>query len=537
MKIDLRNLERIALDQPNLTEFRRVATSFKQPEPAPHTEALQIKATAGLGKTRTVIEQISTDPRRSITEVRFHTPDNEHSAEVAKIALGFGLRAKIVSGRTKEMASNGYCARYGVAYECAKAGLNVYHSCCQKLVDGREIRCPHFDQCPYLKQWDDPKPAFRILNHAYIFLPIPQRDGVSLPTPSIVVVDESIVQKSVSKFSFGVDRLQGKYAQAVRCYLDNGHDLRTTLANLGVTKECAERLAEETDPEWDAGISPDLSDRDALKKLKEIDQREEMALASFYRAIAREIDFDRPIYGIEVRRDEEVRVNGRLERQNRVHVFERRQCRIDPTASLLILDADADLKLNKKIFGRDIRHVEINAKRRAHVIQCYSSKVSTTKLLGLHSKTKPKFTPELAKIEEIVKSELARSAPVLVVMPKRVEDTLSSFGKLATGGGSDQPRFWRGAEVTHFGAIRGKDRWKKFNTVIVVGRNEPPARAVDNIMRGLFADDEEEMCFVGTDKFQNKNRGYRMSNGVPQGVQTSVHPDPRGPEMLVGHHA
>lgn len=525
-------LENTTILHRNATVYPLRVYTLKDTEALPHTVTMQVKATAGLGKTRAAIEAIAANPFWSQNEVHYYAPDHEQAAEVLRIASLYGLRAILISGRTKDDESNGYCARFNMADKVAKAGLIVYRSCCHSVVEGKELRCPYFDQCPYLNQWTDQKPAFRIFVHQYIFLPKPSKDGISLPEPKLAVVDESIVFKSVNPFEFSVDRLQGEYAQAVQDALVYDSDLRSILLALGVTAEDADKLASETDPSGIREISPALSDRQALDILKDLDQMELLGKAAFYRAIAREIDLGRPIYGIEIRKDERVRVNGKWERQNRVHVFERKACRTSPGASILILDADANLKLNEKLFGRKIEPVEINAKRRAHVVQVYSSKLSNRALLGNSPKRNPKFTKTLTKVETIVKRE-AESAPrVLVIMPKVIETFLTNKQVARSNKIKGKPLFWQGAQIAHFGAIRGRDRWKAFDTVIVVGRNEPSARVIDELLRGLYSDEEGEIRFVGAEMLEQQVRGYRMSDEAHLGVETSVHPDPRGQRIL-----
>ena len=51
--------------------------------------------------------------------------------------------------------------------------------------------------------------------------------------------------------------------------------------------------------------------------------------------------------------------------------------------------------------------------------------------------------------------------------------------------------------VAHFGAIRGLDGWKDFDTVIVAGREQPPPLAVENMARCLFGADHRAAAADG----------------------------------------
>ena len=97
--------------------------------------------------------------------------------------------------------------------------------------------------------------------------------------------------------------------------------------------------------------------------------------AVFYGRIYAEIDLDRPFNGIEICKNEQVRIDGRSQRQNRIHVHQLRDCLAYAGTPLLILDADADKELNGKIFRREIEHVEICAKRQAPSVESPGSRV------------------------------------------------------------------------------------------------------------------------------------------------------------------
>ncbi|WP_298562230.1 hypothetical protein [uncultured Aliiroseovarius sp.] len=160
-----------------------------EPNAADIAEAIQIKATTGLGKTQMTISSLASDPSYQNSEVHFYVPDNKHAAEVARIA--------------------GHCARYRIADKAAKAGLNVYRTCCQQGSGDSGEYCRLIEECPYLKQWADEQPAFRIFVHQYVYLPKPTRDGKGFPRPALAVVDESFWQKSIiaPPLTFHVDRL------------------------------------------------------------------------------------------------------------------------------------------------------------------------------------------------------------------------------------------------------------------------------------------------------------------------------------------
>ncbi len=524
MKIDLEILEHAPITQ------RCQAAYWQNPWPPevidqPPVPALQIKATTGLGKTRLTIAEVADDPILQSREIHYYAPDNALAAEAAHFARQSGLRAQVIHGRTSLEDSTGYCARYKVADAAAKAGLNVYKTCCK--YSGKI--CPHFETCPYLQQWADPAPAFRVFNHQYVFLPKPKRDGHGLPQAALAIVDESVVTKCSADLSFGVDRLDGPFRDAVEDHLYGRRELSDGLVERGVDALWAWDCAEATEPSDTDEITPETSDKDALKALKDIDINEAIAKAAFFRAIACEIEFARPIYGITVVKDEPVRVNGKTEHQNRVHVHTKRECQILLSVPLLLLDADASQILNKKIFNRPIEHTEICAKQLAETTQVYSTSLSNYTLLASTKQSPSNLSRALKKVEAIVKHEAAAAHRVLVVLPKKIETALRAARKLEI---ATKDLFWHGAEVVHFGAIRGQDRWRSFNTIVIVGRNEPPGSEIDHILRSLFSDEPSPLKFARNSRFPLELRGYRLRESATAGIESSVHPHPKGQLIL-----
>ena len=79
--------------------------------------------------------------------------------------------------------------------------------------------------------------------------------------------------------------------------------------------------------------------------------------------------------------------------------------------------------------------------------------------------------------------------------------------------------------IAHFGAIRGLDGWKDFDTVIVAGREQPPPLEVENMARCLFGADAERLLLTG--EFVPQMRGHNIKDGTRTAVMVQVHPDLR----------
>ena len=80
--------------------------------------------------------------------------------------------------------------------------------------------------------------------------------------------------------------------------------------------------------------------------------------------------------------------------------------------------------------------------------------------------------------------------------------------------------------MAHFGAIRGLDCWKNHDTVIILGRNQPPLEPIEALARALWSDDPEPLTFA--------EEGWTETNVLLGGltVGVSTHPDRRTDRLL-----
>jgi hypothetical protein len=81
----------------------------------------------------------------------------------------------------------------------------------------------------------------------------------------------------------------------------------------------------------------------------------------------------------------------------------------------------------------------------------------------------------------------------------------------------------------HFGAVRGLNS-EHCQTVVVMGREQPSAQAIETLTRPFTAADPEP--FLPAGEYVVQSRGRRMRDGGPNVVEVQVHPDPRCQAML-----
>jgi len=471
---------------------------------------VQLCATAGIGKTRGVMDALENELWRG-RNVDYYVPTHILAEDLEKEAKNRDIPVQVIYGRNSDN-----CAKPTAAYEAGQCGLNVMSSLC----DDGTLKCPNFGTCQYLAQFNDTQPCLRIFTHDMLFLPRSSR----LPKPDLIIVDENIAQKAVSQTSFHPDRLDTTGRTIIQNHLENGTPLKEALAAEGITKETAEQKAKELDEEVKILIHPNMPEKMALDSIAKLREKSNRATAAFWRQVAKEWEFDREFNGIEVVKDYKIFTGKEKELQNRIIVMSRKKVKRSKNTPVLLIDADANINVNRLLFGKTMRAKNITAKLNAHVIQVHSSVFTKRSLLtddDLIEKVKNFI------IEEVDKAD---GGGVLVVTSKKVRELIT--GQEANGdfGRPIIETKWQGAAITHFGAILGVDIWKDYKTVIVLGREQPWPADIERMARALYWDSEELLNLPG--KFNKAERGYRMIGGQELGVTAHVHPDARVQDLL-----
>ena len=186
---------------------------------------------------------------------------------------------------------------------------------------------------------------------------------------------------------------------------------------------------------------------------------------------------------------------------------------------VLIIDANADQQLISQFFKITAFH-QLQTVRQAEVIQCSSTRCSTTSLVATRNadpKSKREAKKRLHQVEKFI-ARLARQHPrLLVVGPQAITGNPSTKVKPLI-------KVPANVALAHFNAIRGIDGWKDHDAVVVIGRNEPPIQEVEAIARSVFLKDMVPLQFAS--EWTVQARGYRLK-GKKLGVDVLRHLDPR----------
>lgn len=486
------------------------------------------KAAAGTGKSRELLRALQAHPKATECHIDIMVPQHRLADELAWEAAGGPLQVRVIRGREYvQPDGEAMCAKALESRQVASAGFSVWEHMCRRQdpETGEYETCEHFGSCPYVAQFDDPEPAVRIMAHENLFLP---RNG-GLPKPHAVIIDESFHTKALRRTDFALDRLTAGLWRSSGAKVDMGdQDKRDRIARAarraleagkhprdhGVTAEDCRFVAKlEIGAVESIGITPGMSHAVQRKRLKGYRRNETLKLYRFWKLLEAEIERSGPLRQIELRRD----VPGHDgELSDRLYLFWRRDLEI-VDVPVLLLDADLDPTIGTKFLPR-LEMVDVQVERRAGVIQVMDTPCSRRKLLAWNTAPEDEVkraANRLTDVQALFNVEAAKGRRVLLVTYKAAADRLTAPA---------------GCAVEWFGNIRGIDRYKDFDTVIVAGREQPPAEAVEAQARALFADDTEPLNLTG--ELVERKRGYRMRDGRPAEATVWIHPDPRVQALL-----
>lgn len=482
-----------------------------------------VKAPAGLGKTRAYAERVARNVGLGVTEV--YTPTLKLAEEWRSHVRAAAPYAKvqIIHGRGHEIQPGVHmCMRHTMAENLSQAGIAVYPNLCMKQ-DATTLQtasCPHYQGCSYLQQFDTAD--VYIFTHAHLRL---ERGRLECWQPREVIIDESFVMGMYELVrmpaSLLTHALVPPKAQAL-CY-----DIVTSLAT---GQPLAPRLRAATGPrgelnaaikalEITPALSPALTTSQQHQTLSQHVNFKpvrmllrQLAAEAAARTTLQSVDFDA--------------AKGEIVLHYRHQITRFEVTKVMPR--ITILDATADQRL-LEVFFQVQNFQQVDVTRNAYVVQCSSSRCSTTSLVPSNNKnpnSQADAQRRLKDLARLITRLVDDGHKVLVVGPSSVtgnpRKAMPPLLKLPA-------RVKKNVVLTHFGAVRGIDAWKDCTAAVIVGRNQPSVAAVEGAARALFHDDPAPLALSGT--WTTEDRGYRI-DGNAVGVGTVVHADDRVQAVL-----
>ena len=510
-----------------------------------------LPAAAGGGKTTLTTAEIA-KRLPDLETVCFYTDSISNAVSVAsKIPT-----AKVVRGRGADdpKSPDGalkMCLRHKTAEAVGRAGLPIALTLCR---DAEGRTCPLFDQCGYQRDTAGRRdePGAFVGSHEYLTL----QGG--MPSPDIVVIDESCVPKLIGYVEFGADRLlpvempnwrAGGLAAAIAYreimvrVSDALRDPAGILAGLrarGIDKASVLapaiaflRTVEER--EYTGDITPMMDDAAVLERLERHTRSEIHAVLKMLVALRNEIAMPRDqAHGVAFHPDKIVTVNGEQERQTRISVHYRKDLAFRADVPVLVLDASGDAEVYRKLLGdRLTMATAVQCDRDVEVVQVKDATLPRSSLLGTDRYGEP-----------LSKTSVASAEQLRAEMVATVNDLAARHGgefMLATNMAVEAAVTADAAEVGvnagvltgHFGKLRGRNDYEDCPAGMVLGRNQPPPTAMEAMARAIWAVDPEPLDLPG--QYRKVERGIRMRDGSAIPVQVDVHPDQRVQRVLELH--
>ena len=514
---------------------------------------LQIKGGAGLGKSTAIIEEYQKRPGLWKRQIRMFVPTIGLAEEFAtKVGTKAGAaspdgghvpRAIVFYGRTHgHEIGKAFCHpdRVEIVAKAQSLVPSVYSAFCYReaLFKG-EQRCPKFGWCEtsgYISQFKDRSGALRLFPHA--LLTTKQTDDLALPEPDLVIIDENCVEALTDSYEVNPAWLTqptsysaGNAAEIADALavgelvvetVAGGGDAITALgtkvtrADLLAAAKAAERI-----------ISPAINPTNTAAEIDAVlttySPGNGQHVARLLRQLAKDMKNGRlNSLAVEYCPD----IQSKTEGGTRVNVpmilvHQSKKHKIKKSVALCLIDADADLDINRQFFGQRLRGFELSAVRRGRFVQISNSALANSSLAppdNLQNNV-PKAERLRGRIGGFVEGLVKEGRKVLVVATKPVRQAFS--GEV----GPKLPVFapWLGAEITHYGQFLGVDRWSAFDAVVIVGREQIPPLAAERLARAVYGGSTVRLNLGG--EYIQQRRGYDLRHGQAD-VLVQVHPEP-----------
>lgn len=462
-----------------------------------------------------------------------HAKADEARRDITELAQAEGVvvpTSLVLRGRgaaRPDGSAEAMCRRAELAAAVAARGLPVGQTLCRRqTVDGdRADVCPFFDGCPYVAQRAEMDALDRgivCMAHDYAFLGAPGRK------PDLVIIDESLSSRAAWSRRVGLDAVLTGPEGADETYLRVGRALAAALphpdnlARLRQTVTVEEMEAALADLQArrrpaNERIVPGMDDGEIRRLLAEQRRDDGHALASLLEEAYAE--FGQPFDGF--RNLWTQSQSAGAEGMRTWACFGGlRDVKLDDDVPLLLLDGTGDPWFTGRLFGKGIVRHHIPVPRDAEVVQVAGKSFSRQSLTGCDRHGVPlsdRKHAEAARLRaEVLDLARRQPGPVFVAGNKAVVNALTADGLPG------------GVSVGHFGALRGRNEWETCRTVLLVGREEPPAAAMEAQLRPWLRPDDGPLI---SGEYRKEPRAIRIASGTAWS-DVRVHPDARVQRML-----
>ena len=465
-----------------------------------------IKAPAGIGKTALTAKQIA---KSTHYPIEIYTPTHQLGSEWKKSIEKHNPKLEVIHihGRAHGLEDGKpLCKKAMLAQEVSKAGVAVYPNLCRRNQAAGQppLQCEHYNECGYIAQF---KPAqVYILPHSYL---TQTRSILENWDVNSVIIDESFYQQLIMQVKLPIALLISQQIPAEATGLckivydqivsgQSAYEVVNTAVGSGTFRRTINALQK-----IPSGIHPELSVNDLTINIKKIPSMSPIVV------LMKTLRSDR--------KGQAVQYNANT---GDITVYHKKKItRFADDVQIKCIDASASKIISESLFPK-VRFTTVSSIRNAFVTQCYSTRCSTTSLIAeknANVASAKAAEQRLKDIECLIKRKSENGTKVLVVGPQIIVGNKNK----AMNARINIPAH---CDSVHFNGFRGVDRWKNFDVVIIIGRNEPPVKAIENMARALYNYDYEPVLLTG--EWTTEERGYYLQ-GEKQGVEVVVHPDNR----------
>jgi hypothetical protein len=461
------------------------------------TDAI-IKAEAGLGKSTAVIEKVLTEGKLTFYFVPTHQLGNELNEKIKKEKPN--LRGYVFWGRDND----GMCQNRQQCNKLRENGSSVADGC---------LKCEHFENCAYIDQIKNiPSSDYIILPHNYLVLPFAKSLLEKLDIeiePNMLVIDEAfwstfldmdkkVTLRQLKNYRSLIKKLSLKdkrRSQMAKIVIDaiidsvqNEKPMLKTLRDKGVDYK-ALKSAQKS---FNNSVFKPKKNNTLVKQFQKFRKSN---IGDLLRCLSSEIDRDRIKPNQVVANEKNSGIH---------HLYFKKNCAFDkydeygnnvgcdiPT---LVIDADADKMIIDRLIGKkkSFKFYPIRTKRQSHITQIKNKSFFTSGLVegGMNEK-------DIKPINDFIK-EKSKTKKVVCISPKKIEELICHN------------------DTEHFGNIRGIDKYKDYDCLVLVGRNQPSVLGVENICRALFGNTKRGINFINKSndgRFMSFKENYKMKSG------------------------
>jgi hypothetical protein len=528
-----------------------------------------LRSPPGLGKTTSTIDLATAyidsmrgkdafsapmqDWAKPMAQTTFVVRSHKLAAEVGQrldAANGSTGSAVIIVGRDRDVGGNPVCDYASQAKQITDVGYSVFASLCLQSGSGGDVRCPSFDSCEYNRRLraarESPTP---IALHAHLSTlrrlgvydadvddeGVPQHPRwkmFTLDDPAHIVCDEDPTANLVDTDTQYPEKALGQLVnRLLRETILTGKSggLLDLLRDAGFTPE---RLIELTEAQakHDYAAAPGLAPGSTNNAAKLPKLKKRYRWVGAIKRLAAELASGR--------KGDSYSLGFATDKQGApiIRLFGRRNW--PDGASALILDGTASPTILRTVIPGLKALDEIIVQRNAEVIQVRDRTFSEYSLLGKQSDeaeaadddvTEAATAGLLEEVRRVIERE-AEQGKTLVVATKKVRLALTNEAEEEMPASSPA----HGADIAHYGNIRGTNDFEGHDTIILLGRMELPVVAAEDRAKAIWFDATTPLKFIPTDsggarRYQNERRRYwmpKLGERAPIG-KASCHPDPR----------